>query len=40
MMQKIAIFQIGLPESAAMFVDVGATNMEIIAIHQQFRYKK
>ena len=32
-------FEIGLPESAAIFVDVAGT-VECSAIHQQFRYKK
>ena len=38
--QKHSSFEIGLAEGSAVFVDVRATDMEIIAIHQQFRYKK
>ena len=37
--EKTNMFEVGLPESAAIMVDVAAT-LEIIAIYQHFRYKK
>ena len=37
--QKNILFEIGLPESAAIFIDV-AGDVNVAAIHQQFRYKK
>ena len=37
--EKQNMVEIGLPDSAAMFVDTGDLELEIIAVHQEFRCK-
>ena len=38
--EKKNLFEVALPESAAIFVDVGLGKLEMIAIHQECRYTK